>query len=210
MLGPEVVQGRWRYDETQSRSEDIEFGLRLAKRYRILAIPIPMGTHHGVSYYAPERVAQFVREAYLRPTGQLVRRYLVDPPSLAALWPLVSGQLVGLSLITLLTVGVAARSGVLITTALVAIAADVLRFGVQRRLRIYVPHRIIGGLQILYGMLIPERDAPNYTVRRLYPSCTPPDHDGRQSDVSDVGRRPCRMRSTDESTITNTSHSKSF
>jgi glycosyltransferase involved in cell wall biosynthesis len=189
MLGPEVVRERWRYDETQRRSEDVEFGLRLAKRFRILAIPIPMGTHHGGSYYAPERSAEFVRKAYLRPTGRLVRRCLVDPLSLAALWPFVSGHLVGLSLIMLLTVGVAARSGVVVATALVAIAVDVFRFAVQRRLRAYLPNRIIGALQFLYGMFIPEYDAPDYVVRRLYPSNAFPDHASGQSDASVTAHR---------------------
>jgi len=168
MLGPEVVQERWRYDETQRRSEDIEFGLRLAKRFRILALPIPMGTHHGISYFASERVGQFAREAYLRPIGRLISRSFFDLPSLVVLLRGVSGQLVGLGLIGVLGVGVGARSGVVVAIALAAISVDAIRFTVQGRLRTYIPHRIIGGLQILYGMLIPEYDTPKYVVRRIH------------------------------------------
>jgi hypothetical protein len=169
VLGPRVVAEGFLYDETQRRSQDLELGLRLARRYRILGLPMVMGTHHAVSYFAPSRIGQFYREAYLRPLGRILRQHAFRPRQLWSLRRVLSGHALGFGLQMLLIAALLLRSQAITALALGLIGLDLARFAWQGRGREYLPHRIVAPWQILYGIILPEKQRLSYQVEARYP-----------------------------------------
>jgi glycosyltransferase involved in cell wall biosynthesis len=169
MLGPQVLEAGVTYDEAQRRSHDLELGVRLARRFRILALPIVMGTHHSVSYYAPSRVGHFYGQAYLRPMGRLLRKHRLRPGLLRSLGRVLSGFALGLCLQLFLVAAILLRSSWMAALAAGLIGLDLARFAWQGRLREYIPHRIVAPWQIVYGFLLPENESPRYHVELRYP-----------------------------------------
>lgn len=169
MLGPPVLEDGVAYDEAQRRSHDLELGIRLAERFRILTLPVVMGTHHTVSYYAPSRVGDFYGQAYLRPMGRLLRRHLAWPWRLWSLRRLLSGHALGFSLQLLLLTAMLLQSGAMTAIAGGLIGLDVARFAWQGRRHEYLPNRIVAPWQILYGFVFPENEKLSYHVELRYP-----------------------------------------
>ncbi len=168
LLGNPVLQSGLEYDEGYERLEDIEFSLRVADSYRILAIPVAMGTHHTDGYHSRSRLGDFVRQQYQRPVGQLFRQYWNRPSKLLTVRRSYIGYAIGLVMMALLTGGVVAYlvtgSSVLFALAVGIIVYDFSRFFRQERGHEFLPLRVIGGLQILTGLVLPARRAGPYEV----------------------------------------------
>lgn len=170
VLGPKVVESGMHYDESIRWSDDLDLGLRVAERFRILMLPMPMGTHYTISYYNPDRIGQFWRQAYARPTGQLIRRHLHRPRRLWALAPRLKGPALGLALQVLTMLAVLGASPRLLALAAGLYAVDVARFAWQRRLQQYLPIRFLSVWQILHGLIRPERVTLYYEVHERWPA----------------------------------------
>lgn len=168
LLGSSVVQSTLEYDEQYERLEDIEFSLRVADNHRILAIPVPMGTHHTDGYHSRSRLGDFIRAQYQRPIGQLFRQYWSRPSKLMTVRRSYIGYLVGLFMMSLLIAGVIAYlwlgSRVLLALAIGIIVYDFSRFFRQQRSHEFLPLRVIGGVQIVMGLVLPARGAGPYQV----------------------------------------------
>lgn len=168
LLGSSIVQSNIEYDERYERLEDIEFSLRVADNHRILAIPVPMGTHHTDGYHSRSRLADFIRSQYQRPIGQLFRQYWNRPSKLMTVRRSYIGYLVGLVMMTLLIAGVVVYlwlgSSVLLALAIGIIVYDFSRFFRQERSHEFLPLRVIGAAQIVMGLVLPAKGAGPYQV----------------------------------------------
>jgi|GEM_PF-3083632 len=168
LLGSSVIGSGLEYNERYERLEDIEFSLRVADSHRILAVASPMGTHHTDGYHSRERLGDFVRKQYQRPIGQLFREYWSRPSKLLTIRRSYIGYMVGLMMMGLLIAGlvVLAWSGskVLLALATGIIVYDFSRFFRQERAHEFLPLRVIGGAQILMGLVLPARGAGPYDV----------------------------------------------
>jgi glycosyltransferase involved in cell wall biosynthesis len=169
VLGTGVIKQRILYDEQQRRCEDFELGLRLMERFRILAIPLVMGTHHTVSYFSSIRIRQFYREAYMKPVGRILRMHMARPWRIWHLRDPLSGSVLGFLLQLLLLTAVLTGQSILIIATLVTIGLDVARFSLQRRLHEYAPIRVVSPWQIAHGVVCLERESPSYVTEQCYP-----------------------------------------
>jgi hypothetical protein len=169
MLGPNVVARGFLYDETLRRSEDLDLGLRIASQHRILGLPMVMGIHHSVSYFAPSRIGKFYREAYARPLGCILRKHAFRPHRLWSLRQALCGHALGFGLQMLLIAALLLRSPAMISLALGLVGLDLARFAWQGRCREYLANRIVAPWQILYGFILPEAQRLSYQVEARYP-----------------------------------------
>lgn len=169
LLGPKAYAAGVLYDEDLRLAEDMDLGQILADRFRILALPIDMGTHYTIRYYAPARIEDFYRMSYMRPHGQMMRKHLLRPWRIWRAREASIGAGVGIFLQLVLLGSLLAGSvpALLVTGGIVAL--DVTRFWRQRRLSEYVPIRLVSGWQILHGFLIPEKSRLCYTVKQVVP-----------------------------------------
>jgi len=151
LLGPQVLASGCRYDLQMRRFEDVEFSIRISEQFRILALPIPIGTHYTIQYHSPYRIGAFYRDAYLRPAGRFIRINLRRPWRLWRSRRIFIGHLIGFAEQLCLVIAAVSLNG--LATAIVAavIAADILRFASNGRIHQFVPIRVRGPWQILAG-----------------------------------------------------------
>src|SRR5260221_654290 len=48
--------------------------------------------------------------------------------------------------------------------------ANMARFAWRRRLRSWIPIRLVGMLQLVWGVVVPERQKLSYLIREVYPN----------------------------------------
>lgn len=167
LLGPAVVAAGVRYDETMRRGEDRALAAELAERFRILSLPITMGTHYTVSYFHEDRIRTYYRTAYMRPHGRIFRDNLRHPRRIWHSRRIVSGYVAGLIEVLLLIAAIISGSLVALIIVVALIACDVARFASQGRLNEWIPIRLIGMAQIVWGTIVPERQRLSYQVREV-------------------------------------------
>lgn len=167
LFGPKVVAAGVRYDETMRRGHDKLIASQLADRFRILSLPIRMGTHYTVSYFHQDRVGVYYRTAYMRPHGRLIRDNLGRPWRIWHARDVLSGYAVGFLEVVLLVAALISGSGLAVAAVAALIAADVVRFAWQRRLNEWIPIRLVGMAQMAWGVVVPERHQLNYRVREV-------------------------------------------
>jgi len=167
MLGAPVIETGARYDERFRRFEDIEFSLRVAERFRILSIPVAMGTHYTDSYHSRARLGDFIRQQYQRPVGHFMRKYWRHPSRIRSVMHHFSGYLWGLAMQVVLLLGLAVRSPLIAVLGAALLAGDAVRLGLQGRFEQFLPLRIIGGWQIITGLLLPNPDHVDYRIEEL-------------------------------------------
>lgn len=173
LWAPHVLAANVHYDETLRRLEDVALALELSDKYRILGLPVEMGTHYTVDYFHRDRVGEFYRRAYMRPFGRLIRDNVMSPSRIWHLRRGLKGYFVGFGLIALLLASIATGSLTAVAIVVVMIGADVARFAWQHRLNMWIPIRLIGMLHIVSGFVVPERQKLDYRVRQVYPDSTP-------------------------------------
>jgi glycosyltransferase involved in cell wall biosynthesis len=159
MLGPRVLADGCRYDPEMRRFEDVEFSIRISERFRILTLPVPIGTHYTIPYHSTYRIGSFYKDAYLKPAGRFVRINWRRPWRLWWSRSIFVGHATGLA--EQLGLLLALWSGSAAAVALVGavIACDIARFAIKGRLHQFVPIRVRGPWQILSGVFT-ERPAP--------------------------------------------------
>jgi glycosyltransferase involved in cell wall biosynthesis len=151
MLGPQVLASGCRYDPQMRRFEDVEFSIRISEHFRILALPIPIGTHYTIQYHSPYRIAAFYKDAYLRPAGRFIRINLRRPRRLWWARTIFAGHLIGVTEQFCLLLAVISFSPSAIAVVAAFIGADVGRFAIKGRLRQFIPIRVRGPWQIVSG-----------------------------------------------------------
>ncbi|MFN0191987.1 MAG: glycosyltransferase family 2 protein [Aestuariivirga sp.] len=168
LLGPQVMEKRPIQDESMRRSQDYDFLIRLADDFRILGLPINMGTHFTVPYLHPDRIGTWFKEAYNRPAARIIRENLNRPVRIWRARRLFRVQFVGL--LELLTLIAAIVSGSMLATAIVLflIGIDIARYALRGRLREWISNRLVALFQTIWGLVWPEKQELNYTVRLAY------------------------------------------
>lgn len=165
LLGEAVARAGARYDTRLRRGEDTDLAVRLAERFRILALATEMGTHHTVPYYHADRLATFYRQRYTRPIGSMIRKHLWHPKRL---WRggrhVFVGGAIGLLTQALFVVALLSTSPLAIAAAAALIAVDFGQLAVRGRGHHFVPVRIVGAWFLAWGILFPEWDAPRYQL----------------------------------------------
>ena len=158
MLGPRVLADGCRYDPEMRRFEDVEFSIRISERFRILTLPVPIGTHYTIPYHSTYRIGSFYRDAYLKPAGRFFRINWRRPWRLWWSRSIFVGHATGLAeqLGLLLTLWSGSAAAVALVGAV--IACDIARFAIKGRLHQFVPIRVRGPWQILSGVFT-ERPA---------------------------------------------------
>ena len=151
MLGPRALASGCRYDRQMRRFEDVEFSIRIGEQFRILALPIPIGTHYTIQYHSTYRIGAFYKDAYLRPAGRFFRINLLKPWRLWWARPIFAGHLIGMAEQLCLLIALVSRSPLNIAIVAAVIGADVLRFAVKDRIHQFIPIRIRGPWQIVSG-----------------------------------------------------------
>jgi glycosyltransferase involved in cell wall biosynthesis len=167
LLAPQVVRSDVRFDERQRRSQDLDFCFQLSKRFRILRIPVSMGTHLTQEYVSKGRISRFYREIYYRPMGRLVRKYWASP---VYIWQIVKsdkGVFAALGLQLIIIIGLIANIPVIWVAAILILLADALRLALHGRFNHYLPLRIVAPWMVAYGFLAPSEPAPRYRVREV-------------------------------------------
>jgi glycosyltransferase involved in cell wall biosynthesis len=157
LLGPRVLEGKYRYDEEMRRYEDFEFSIRMSDHFRILSLPRIMGTHYTIHYHSTDRIDDFYKYSYQRPAGQFIRNNIKHPKRLWKARDAYSGNLIGLTEQILLLLSLLSGKLLIIATVALLILIDISRFKIQGRLHRYIPMRIIGAWQLLSGFLKPEQ-----------------------------------------------------
>ncbi|MDP6566033.1 MAG: glycosyltransferase [Alphaproteobacteria bacterium] len=167
MIGPRALNAGLRYDEGLRRNEDYDFSFRLSERFTVMRIPISMGIHLTHRYVHKARRGAYYREAYSRPTGILVRKYLGHP---VFLWEIAKGDkgvFIGLALQTVIVAGLLSGVYALAVAALLVAGADFIRFLLRGRAGEYVPVRVAAPWYVLWGLLGPPEPRPTFTVKRV-------------------------------------------
>jgi hypothetical protein len=167
MLGPQVLAGKCRYDSQMRRFEDVEFSIRIGEKHRILALPIPIGTHYTIQYHSRYRIDSFYGDAYLKPAGRFFRINWRRPWRLWRSATIFIGHATGLA--EQLCLLVALISGSAVATALVAlvIAADATRFAARGRMNQFVPIRVRGPWQIIAGIFTEKGATVDYRTMEI-------------------------------------------
>ncbi len=169
LLGPTVTKQGHLYDESFRRSQDLEFSMRLALKFKILALPIPMGKHYTVPYLHAARIKKYHREMYVRPAGRLLRNNIHRPVHLWHFRRTFSGHLVGFLFVSLFFLSAVSESAPLIVVTVSLILLDVARFVLNGRAQEWIPIRIIGMLHLMHGIVFPEVHEVRYTMVELTP-----------------------------------------
>ena len=168
LLGPRVVAAGIRYDERLRKAEDVDLAVRLNRRFRILALPISMGTHYTVNYYHPDRVRAWYSEANARVLGTFARKHILRPDRIWHGRKIIAGVAFGIGLQLVLLVALASGSPLLLATAGVLIALDLVQMTARKRLSHYVPVRLVGAWLFAFGVLVPDWDRPRFKVRLVH------------------------------------------
>jgi glycosyltransferase involved in cell wall biosynthesis len=169
LFGPQVLADGVLYDETLRRAEDLALSTQLAEKFRILHLTTVMGVHHTVAYFHPDRIGDFYRKAYMRPYGRLVSDNIGRPSRIWNVRSGISGYVLGFALVVFLVGALLSGSVIAILLAIAAIALDVARFARQGRLKSWIPTRLIGMTQLVWGIVVPERQRLDYQVRQRFP-----------------------------------------
>jgi glycosyltransferase involved in cell wall biosynthesis len=167
VLSAEVVARGFRFDEALRMGEDTDFSIRIADEFRIVALPLPMGTHYTTDYFHGGRARAYVRQLYVRPKGALVRKHILHPRRLwrarKSFSGMVAGGVLQGSFVCAVAFGEYWGLSILMTIACV----DLARFWTRDSLTRYVLIRLVSPWVLGYGLISPERFAPSYTVRAL-------------------------------------------
>jgi glycosyltransferase involved in cell wall biosynthesis len=177
MFAPQLLAEGVRYDETLRRAEDLALSTALADKFRIQRLPIEMGVHHSVAYYHPDRIGDFYRKAYMRPYGRLIVDNLTRPWRIWNVRRGISGYVLGFALVVFLLGAIVSGSLVAVALAVAAIAFDLARFYRQGRLSSWVPTRLVGMAQLVWGVVLPERQRLDYVVRERFSGTQSPGPD---------------------------------
>lgn len=167
MLSPRAVDSQFRFDESFRRLEDIEFSVRVAEKFRVLTLPITMGTHHTDGYHSNTRLKEFVSGGYQIPAGQFIRANLFKPKRLVRVRRAYIGYLVGLAMQAIVVLGLLLLSPIIMLFGAGLLALDFIRFKRQGRAEEFLPLRFIGAWQLLVGLFKPRRAAGPYEVQEL-------------------------------------------
>jgi len=166
LISPRIRDAGLRFDEALRRNEDRDYSLRLSSQFRLLQIPNSMGVHLTQGYHHASRLGSYYSEAYSRPTGQLLRKYLLRPQFLFHIVRAEKGIFLGLVLQTGLLVGLLTGPDIMLGLFLIIGLIDFLRFFKQRRINEYIPIRIAAPWYVLWGLLGPAEKPPIYTITR--------------------------------------------
>ncbi len=167
LLSPRAVQQDFRFDERCRRLEDIEFSVRVGEKFRVLTLPLVMGTHHTDGYHSQSRLKDFIVGGYQIPAGQFIRSNLHKPKRIVRVKRAYIGYLVGLALQGIVVIGLLFMSPLIIAAGVGLLLLDFFRFKRQGRAQEFVPLRFIGAWQLLIGLFTPRRAAGPYEVREL-------------------------------------------
>lgn len=167
LLGPQVLAEGCRYDREMRRFEDVEFSIRISERFRILALPMPMGTHYTIQYHSTYRIGTFYRDSYLRPAGRFFRMNFRKPWRLWWARKVFVGNLIGLCEQLCLLLALLSMHPLSIALVTALIVADAVRFAVRGRIHQFLPIRIRGPWQILSGVFMERRVSLDYQTREI-------------------------------------------
>ncbi|PIZ58536.1 hypothetical protein COY23_00375 [bacterium (Candidatus Torokbacteria) CG_4_10_14_0_2_um_filter_35_8] len=83
------------FDERLRVNQDWDFAFRVGKKYKILALPEKMGTHHTVTYRDIKRIKNIILSGQRLYLGFLIRKYLLQPGIVFFIIKLVYGVILG-------------------------------------------------------------------------------------------------------------------
>lgn len=167
LLSPKAVAEGFRFDERCRRLEDIEFSVRVGEKFRVLTLPIVMGTHHTDGYHSQSRLKDFIKGGYQIPAGQFIRSNLLKPKRIVRVKRAYIGYLVGLALQGIVVLGLLLMSPLIALAGVGLLLFDFFRFKRQGRAEEFVPLRFIGAWQLLIGLFTPRRATGPYEVREV-------------------------------------------
>lgn len=165
LLSPRVVAGGPRFDERLRTGEDPDFSVRLACRFRILALPMPMGVHHTVRYFHSSRRRAYARDVHAK--GLLLRRHLLHPRRLWRLRRIFIGIAAGGAIQIALLAAILSGSWVAIVAIAACAGLDAAMAMQRRGLTGYVLIRLVSPWILLRGVMAPEPAAPSYAIRSI-------------------------------------------
>ncbi len=172
LLSEAVVRSGLRYDESMRLNEDRDFTIRISYQFRVITIPISMGCHLTRSYYSSDRLKQFYKDANYRWLGVLIRKHIWSLRSgllsrFVALFGAEKGVCFGVVLQIVLVASLLSGHVGIILLSLFIVLADFARYVWQRRLKQYLPLRVVGPWMVLGGLVRRHEVRPDYTVRQL-------------------------------------------
>jgi glycosyltransferase involved in cell wall biosynthesis len=167
LLAPHVLANAPRFDERLRTGEDPDFSVRLADRFRILALPVAMGTHYTIDYAHPDRRWTLWRTLHVRPKGTLLRKHLIHPRRLWRLRRSVSGIGLGAAMQIGLVGAILTAGWPGAAVAVAVILLDAARTTHRRGLIGFLLLRFVSPWVLLYGLLFPERATTRYVVREV-------------------------------------------
>jgi glycosyltransferase involved in cell wall biosynthesis len=154
LLGPQVLADGCRYDPQMRRFEDVEFSIRISEHFRILALPIPMGTHYTIPYHSKYRINTFYKDSYLRPAGRFLRINIRAPWRLWWSRKVFVGNIIGLGEQLGMLLALLSANPVASAAAAAVVAVDAGRFVIGGRMHQFIPIRIRGPWQIISGIFM--------------------------------------------------------
>lgn len=92
----DIIRVAGLFDEKFERSQDIEFSLRLTRKYKMVAITQNMGIHHTIPYHDLTRIAKGIYRFHPAYLGMAVRKNITNYKGVFELFTGISGILYGL------------------------------------------------------------------------------------------------------------------
>jgi glycosyltransferase involved in cell wall biosynthesis len=159
------------FDENLINNQDWDYTLRLSSRYKMVAIPIIMGTHHTIPYDDKNRIREAIAKKYASYFGKTIRKNIKNNLK-GVLFALKkqTGYTVGVLFYLLLPFVIIFFKTTLFVLIPAIIIADFI-YGMIQKKDIY--HRLVSHfiepLFVIKGFLFIKNKKLNYKVMKVYP-----------------------------------------
>ncbi len=170
VLAGKVVRSGVQFDEVLKRNQDRDFSLRISERFKILAIPVFVGTHLTQPYYSNERFGTFIRERYSRYLGILLRKHLRSLGNLLVIARAEEGVVIGIIYLMSLIASLAGcffQTCIPLVITCTVVLVDFARYVRKHPPKRFIMHRFLTPLMVIQGFIFPGENRQRYSVKEI-------------------------------------------
>lgn len=150
------------FDEALTRSQDVDYTLRLTTHFKMLEIPMSMGIHHTVPYENKGRMLESIRGQHAIYLGRCCLKNITNRKGISSLLYKYSGNSLGMLFYIILFISFSMSS--MYTLAILFIPIADISFGLcqKKQISYRILSHYINPLFILKGFMFFNKKIPNY------------------------------------------------
>ena len=155
------------FDETLTRSQDIDYTLRLTTYFKMLEIPISIGIHHTVPYENKGRIFESIKDQHATFLGRCYLKNITNIKGTLNLLQRYSGNSLGLLFYLLLFMSFFTSKIMTMSTLFIPIVDIFLGLYQKKIISYRIVSHYINPLLILKGFVFFNKKEPRYTITKV-------------------------------------------